>query len=195
MKKIFLMIGPPGAGKGDLGKIQLIPAGYTVISTGDICRQMAVTNKEVAGHLERKEFVPDNLMNKIFLEFMQQYESEKIFLDGYPRTLTQALFIEKNGVKVEGVIHLDVSKEIALERQAKRAQEARDANQEVRPGDTSKEAGIIRIQDYYDKTVPVLAYYSDNKKPILSISGGRLEKSGEPEAFQEFLNQFETVGA
>jgi adenylate kinase len=95
----ILLLGPPGAGKGtqakELVKLWSIPQ----ISTGDLLRAnvgqgtpLGLTAKEIMG---RGELVPDSLVNEmVALRLMEPDTARGYLLDGFPRTLGQAGWLD-----------------------------------------------------------------------------------------------------
>lgn len=92
------------------------------ISTGDILRD-AVKNQTELGkkakeYMDRGELVPDNLMIALIEEVMPKEGG--FILDGFPRTVPQALALEEmlRGYKrdVDKVFLFDLSEEVVVER-------------------------------------------------------------------------------
>ena len=95
----ILLLGAPGVGKGtqakELVKLWVIPQ----ISTGDLLRanvsrgtELGNAAREVMG---RGELVPDSLVNEMVAVRLQQPDTAKGYiLDGYPRTLNQAGWLD-----------------------------------------------------------------------------------------------------
>jgi adenylate kinase len=124
----IILFGPPAAGKGTqarkLGAALQIP----VISTGDILRE-AVRNKTSLGsdarrYMESGTLVPDSLVDAIVKERLQREDCASGFiLDGYPRTVNQAAFIEtafKEGDLNIRVIGINVADDVLVRRVAGR---------------------------------------------------------------------------
>jgi adenylate kinase len=96
----LILLGPPGAGKGtqarEISKALQIPA----ISTGDMLRQ-AVKQKTSMGLqaqdiMDAGGLVPDGLVCGMVAERLRQPDCARGFiLDGFPRTLDQAGFIDR----------------------------------------------------------------------------------------------------
>jgi adenylate kinase len=95
----ILLLGAPGVGKGtqakELVKIWSIPQ----ISTGDLLRanvaqgtKLGKVAKEIMG---RGELVPDSLVNEmVALRLLEPDTARGYILDGYPRTLGQADWLD-----------------------------------------------------------------------------------------------------
>lgn len=119
MKKIIIMIGPPGSGKGTQAKKIAAKYGYKHISTGDLLRaltkktELNSTEKEALQKMTAGELVSDNLIyGLVFGEIEKCLESGVgVVLDGAIRSLDQAenfqnFFTEKGFT--EEVVALDI---------------------------------------------------------------------------------------
>ena len=96
---ILIFFGPPGAGKGTQAKFIAKELNITHLSTGDILREQLLKNNEFSKILKRimdsGQLVTDNILNKIISERLNNIDcSNGFILDGYPRTMEQAFFLE-----------------------------------------------------------------------------------------------------
>ncbi|MDH4263185.1 MAG: adenylate kinase [Spirochaetia bacterium] len=124
-------MGPPGAGKGTQSKTLVDTLSIIQISTGEILRD--AVNSETSLGLEAKQYltqgnlVPDDLVIKIIEERIIHSDCKNGFiLDGFPRTVEQAIALEKilsdNGRKLDSVIFIDVPEKELITRLLKRAE-------------------------------------------------------------------------
>ena len=107
----ILLLGAPGVGKGtqakELIKVWEIPQ----ISTGDLLRgnvaqgtELGKTAKEIMG---RGELVPDTLVNEMVAVRLQQPDTANGYiLDGFPRTLVQANWLDERLAALGGALPL-----------------------------------------------------------------------------------------
>ena len=123
MKIIFL--GAPGAGKGTQADRVSVRLGIPTISTGAIIRA-AVKDGTTMG-LEAKKFieagalVPDSVVIGIVKERLLESDCDKGYiLDGFPRSVPQAIALEKMGVLLDKVISFEISDEEIVERMSGR---------------------------------------------------------------------------
>jgi adenylate kinase len=96
----ILLLGAPGVGKGTQAKELVAKWGIPQISTGDLLRYhrdhgtpLGLKAKEIMaqGHL-----VPDDLVNEMVAERLRQPDTKSGYiLDGYPRTLGQADWLDR----------------------------------------------------------------------------------------------------
>src|SRR3989338_6381954 len=115
----ILLIGPQGSGKGTQAQILAEKFNLPIFSTGNILRQTIKQGDKLgkvvesiinAGHL-----APDELVNKIVAEKIQMDGGKGYILDGYPRNLKQAEFLD--GVDIlTHVLEIDLPDDEAIRR-------------------------------------------------------------------------------
>lgn len=107
-----LLLGAPGVGKGTQAQALLAEFGIPQISTGEILRKNIADGTELGqkakGLMDQGLFVDDETVNGMVAARLHEPGVERGFiLDGYPRTLAQAGFID--GLleihKASGVAH------------------------------------------------------------------------------------------
>jgi len=91
------MIGPQGSGKGTQAQKLSKKFGLPIFSTGNILRQRIHTEDELGKKLSRiinnGILAPDEIVNKIIAEKIENDGYKGYILDGYPRNLAQARFL------------------------------------------------------------------------------------------------------
>jgi adenylate kinase len=119
---ILVFLGPPGAGKGTQAKLLSQRMGFLHLSTGDLLRE-AVKNQTPLGkkakeYMDRGELVPDELIVQLIEETMPK--DGNVILDGFPRTVNQALALEEmlkgKGEKISKVLFFDVPDGVIIDR-------------------------------------------------------------------------------
>lgn len=95
----ILLLGAPGVGKGTQAKALMAAWGIPQISTGDLLRasvsQGTDLGRQAKAILDRGELVSDDLVNKMVAERLTQPDTASGYiLDGYPRTLVQASWVD-----------------------------------------------------------------------------------------------------
>ena len=119
---MLLLIGPPGAGKGTQAHALSRRFSYEHISTGALLRgeveKKSSLGLEVAKLLDAGKLVPDATLFSLLKERLSPLESKKILLDGFPRNLEQARFLDTwdLGLHLTKVIHLKVPEELLVRR-------------------------------------------------------------------------------
>ncbi len=94
-----LLLGAPGVGKGTQAQLLVTKYGIPQISTGDLLRGNIARGTELG--LKAKEImtagllVDDEIVNQMVLHRLQEKDTHRGYiLDGYPRTLEQAKFLD-----------------------------------------------------------------------------------------------------
>ena len=158
----FLLIGPPGAGKGTQAALLANAYSIPAISTGDIFRANVKNETElglkVKSIMDRGEYVPDSLTNELIRDRLSQADAEVGFLlDGYPRTNDQVnelddILVSQHRI-LDAVILLVADTDELVRRLLKRAQE------QDRADDTED---VIRHRQnvYLEQTQPLIEIYS-----------------------------------
>jgi adenylate kinase len=113
----LILIGPPGSGKGTQAKLLSTRLGLYHFGTGDILRE-AVRLGTPAGKLAQPYvvsglLVPDDLVNELVADrFRRDDRPERFVMDGYPRTLAQAVsfdqLLRQEFLRLDAVVLLDV---------------------------------------------------------------------------------------
>lgn len=112
-----MMIGAPGAGKGTIAELLAKELQIPTISTGDILREEAQTNQELKEIMDQGKLVPDEFVSEIVIKRLQRDDCKSGFiLDGFPRTTTQAEFLDKHNIQFDHVLDLEVSEKEVIKR-------------------------------------------------------------------------------
>lgn len=166
----LIFLGPPGAGKGTQAKRLADWLGVPHISTGEILRgaiaDQTPLGQKAQAYMDNGDLVPDELLADLVRDRLAAPDArDGWILDGYPRTLNQAHYLENLvadiGQRVDYIINLDVPDETVVERLLKRG----------RKDDT--EATIRhRLDVYREQTAPLLGYYRDSDR-FHSFNGNR----------------------
>lgn len=129
----FILMGPPGVGKGTLAGLLSEKLGICHLATGDIFRslkqlpehELTPAIKTSLEHMLRGELVPDEIVIEIVRDRLKCLNCPAGFvLDGFPRTLRQAealdqIFSELK-IDLDAVINLEMPIEKIIERLAAR---------------------------------------------------------------------------
>ena len=112
----LLIMGGPGAGKGTMSEKILTKYNVLHISTGDIFRSEIANQTELGilakSYIDQGLLVPDEVTNPMVKNYLEKMDhSNGYLLDGYPRTLDQALAFDE---LVKGT-DLEIDRVIALE--------------------------------------------------------------------------------
>ena len=163
-----IFLGPPGAGKGTQAKTLADNWNIAHISTGDILRQalkeQTPLGVKAQGYMDKGELVPDQLVQEMVQERLSQPDTKLGWiLDGFPRTVNQALFLEELLQKLnqhgEKVVNLEVPDEILIARLLQRGRK-----------DDTEEVIRRRLEVYRSETAPLIDFYS-SRHQLFSVNG------------------------
>lgn len=184
----FILLGPPGAGKGTQAKILIKKYGIPQISTGDILR-VAVKEQSPMGlkakrYMDEGSLVPDDVVIGIVEERLSKADCGSGFiLDGFPRNVEQADALKKVlvglGKSIQHVISITVDQDELLKRITGRrtcracgkgyhiafdpplaAGVCDECGGELYQRDDDREDTIKKRLDVYgQQTAPLIAYY------------------------------------
>jgi adenylate kinase len=159
----FLIIGPPGAGKGTQAARLSEVFGIPAIATGDIFR-FNIKNEtplglEVKSIVDAGDYVPDSLTNELVRSRLTEPDARAGFLlDGYPRTTSQVRFLDEilaeKHQELDAVIRLVADVEVVVARLRKRAIEQGRV-------DDSEDAIRHRQDVFRRETAPLIELYGD----------------------------------
>ncbi|MEW6274133.1 MAG: adenylate kinase [Bacillota bacterium] len=195
----LLIMGPPGAGKGTQAEMLVKELAITHISTGDMFRNAikegTEMGKKAKEYMDRGELVPDEVVVGMVKDRLSQPDCAKGFLlDGFPRTLPQARALDETlqsmGIKLDGVINIDVPRERLMARlTGRRVCKNCGASYHIlfnppqTPGkcnacggelyqrsDDNEEAVANRLDVYAAQTQPLIDYYKE-KGLLKNING------------------------
>jgi len=209
----LIFLGAPGAGKGTQAREVSKEFAMPQISTGDILRE-AVKKQTPLGlaakvKMEAGELVPDEVVCGIVEERIGEADCAKGFiLDGFPRTLGQAQFVDRM-LEAKGrgsplVVNIRVDQEVLMKRLTGRRtcavcgeiynvyydppkQEGvcdKDGGKLLHRADDNEETIRQRLVAYENQTSPLIEYYRQ-KNLLHDVDGNR-----EPEVIAEELCHF-----
>ncbi len=188
--KFMLILGKPGGGKGTISnKILKDFPNFKHLSTGDLLRQhvreQTPIGLEAKKHMDKGDLVPDEIMIELVLQDAFQDSnndniSNSLLLDGFPRTMEQAVALDKS-LEVDLVVDLDVPVDTIVERISDRwihpgsgriynysynppKVHGKDdiTNEDLIQRDDDKPETIRkRLQAYDEVTAPLIQYYTD----------------------------------
>jgi adenylate kinase len=174
----FLLIGPPGAGKGTQAARLAESYGIPAISTGDIFR-FNVKNETELGKLaksfmDRGEYVPDSVTNDLVRDRLNMDDAADGFLlDGYPRTADQVneldSILDEHGKSLDAVILLTADTDEIVRRLLNRAIEQGRA-------DDTEEVIRRRLEVYEAETAPLTSVYAGRGLVIMVDGLGAIDE-------------------
>lgn len=161
------LFGPPGAGKGTQSALLIEKYKLTYISTGDLLRHEIAEGSEIgkqAGDIiNRGQLVSDEMIVELIEKRIMTTANNGILFDGFPRTLVQAYILEglllKLNTSLACMLSLVVPREELITRLLERGKSS------GRSDDTA-EVIEYRLEEYENKTKPVIEFYQLREKYI-----------------------------
>ena len=190
MARYFVLLGPPGAGKGTQAKIIADKYQLVHVSSGDLFRDNLKRQTELGQlaqqYMTKGELVPDDVTIAMIRERLSRPDCQNgALLDGFPRTPAQAealsgMLKEFNG-QVNLVPYISVPEELLIERLCGRWTCRANGHVYHEKYNPPKKAGICdldeselyqrdddksetvmnRIKVYSEQTAPLIAYYKE----------------------------------
>ena len=169
----LILLGAPGAGKGTQAEIISEKYNIPTVSTGNIIRAALKNGTEMGlkakSYIDAGELVPDNVVIGIIKERLSEPDcKEGYILDGFPRTIPQAVALDDMGFVIDAALSIEVAdSEIVMRMSGRRVCEKCGAS-----------------------------YHTEYKKPdvegVCNICGGNLviRKDDEPETVKNRLNVY-----
>ena len=181
----FILLGPPGAGKGTQASFIAKKYGIPQISTGDMLRAAIKAGTELGMKakklMDAGQLVPDDVILDLVKRRIEEPDCAGGFLfDGFPRTLAQAEAMKNAGLQIDYVIEIAVPDEEIIQRMSgRRVHPASGRTYHIKfnppkvadKDDLSGESLILRQDDqpetvnerlhvYHAQTQPLIEYYS-----------------------------------
>ena len=169
----LILLGAPGAGKGTQAEIISEKYNIPTISTGNIIRAALKNGTEMGlkakSYIDAGELVPDNVVIGIIKERLSEADcKEGYILDGFPRTIPQAVALDDMGFVIDAALSIEVDDSEIVKRMSGRR--------------VCEKCGA--------------SYRTEYKKPevegVCNLCGGNLviRKDDEPETVKNRLNVY-----
>jgi adenylate kinase len=192
-----ILLGPPGAGKGTQAKLLEQKFSLKQLSSGDMLRAAvhahSPVGRQAKAFMDKGALVPDELVEEIVFEHLASMKDSKGFiLDGFPRTVAQAValddWLEKRGSAINRVVAIQVRDELLVDRIAGRftcakcgegyhdsfKRPAHDgtcdkcgSHEFKRRADDDPDKVKTRLTEYHTQTAPLINYYKKRDKVAL----------------------------
>lgn len=179
-RKIFVFIGAPASGKG------------TRIMECKECESISTSSllRKKGYDLSKGTLINDEDVCNLVIERIMESKSEKIILDGFPRTENQFWALRKKGIRIDKVFYIKAPKTILLERAKNRltcikCQASFTKTSFKKPQnygicdlcggklverpDDSKEIFMKRLDVFFMQTKPIIKLFEKYLVPIIEI--------------------------
>ena len=185
----IILFGPPGAGKGTQSGLISTITRKPQVSTGDMLREAVSDNSEVGreakSYMDKGLLVPDKIiMELIKIRLSKDDAKNGLLFDGFPRTIPQAMALEKL-TSVSMVVSLVVQDDEIVSRIAGRRTdpetgeiyhvEYKPAPQDIRSrllqrDDDTEDTVRNRLSTFHKQTAPLSDFYRD-KGILIEVDG------------------------
>jgi len=195
MKKELIFLGPPACGKGTQTNKLAEYLGFPHIDTGSLLRaEIAKETEEglvAKSFIDKGQLVPIDLVATIIGKKLAGEDCKNGYvLDGYPRSLEQALKLDEINAKIDvendvdfKAIYFDIDTQILIDRIVNRQSCpvcGEIYNKKFKPSkvenvcdkcnvelktrdDDTEEVAKKRFDTYYEQTAPLVKFYEDKK--------------------------------
>lgn len=201
----FVLVGPPGAGKGT--QAQFLAAHFNVphISTGDIFRSNLKSGSalglEAKKYMDKGELVPDSVTNDMVRDrLMHSDVANGFLLDGYPRNVAQAEVLRTAlanlDLKLDAALELSVENDELITRLSGRRtcsncgkvwhivyeKPAREGvcdacqGELIQRDDDKAEVISRRLEVYEAQTAPIISFYRNEGLLITVAAAGSVQE-------------------
>jgi adenylate kinase len=157
-----IMLSPPGAGKGTQCRRLAETTGVAHISSGDLLRAEIASGsalgRTAAAYAARGDLVPDDLLFELLVPVVLDADRATggYLLDGFPRTMAQALRAAEIGISrqvgSDAVVYLTAPEPVLVDRLLARAE--REGRVDDTPNVIRHRIAVFRAQ-----TRPLVHYY------------------------------------
>jgi adenylate kinase len=196
----LILFGPPGAGKGTQAALLKQRLKLHHLSTGDLFRAALKAGSPVGekarSYMRAGKLVPDAIVWGIAREGLDAIRANNFILDGYPRTVQQALwldaYLDTHGKDAPLVVSLKVDEEAVVDRLSRRRIDKETgasyhldynppppgvpARRVIQRPDDKPEVIRQRLSEYNEQTRPVKVHYQKHGRLVEVNGSGDIEK-------------------
>ncbi|MBN2313566.1 MAG: adenylate kinase [Sedimentisphaerales bacterium] len=183
----IVLLGAPGAGKGTQCKSLVSRYGLLHLSSGDILRQErsegTELGKKAQRYMDSGALVPDEIIIEMMAKAIDNAPAAGFILDGFPRTVNQAVALDKaldeSGQTIDAVLNLEVDDGIIEKRMTGRRSCPQcgavyhienmkpktegvcdhDGTELIQRPDDNPKVVAKRLETYHRQTEPLVDYY------------------------------------
>jgi len=185
-----VLLGAPGAGKGTQCKSIVVRYNLLHLSSGDILRQERAERsdlgKKAQSYMDSGALVPDEIIIEMMAKAIKKAPADGFILDGFPRTVNQAVELDKalaaSRQQIDAVLNLQIDDNVVSQRITGRRSCPKcgavyhvenlkpktegicdnDGTELVQRSDDTQEVLNNRLEAYHRQTEPLVDYYKKN---------------------------------
>ena len=166
---VIILLGPPGSGKSTQSEKITAAFGIPGVSTGALLREEVAAGtpvgQRIEGDMKKGALIGDEIVNGLVAARFAKPDADRgLVLDGYPRTVEQARFLDELLAKRKSggplVLNFTVRKDELLKRMGSRGR-----------ADDTPEVIAERLAVYNNETKPLLDYYAARGVKDIDASG------------------------
>ncbi len=183
----IVLLGAPGAGKGTQCKSLVSRYGLLHLSSGDILRlersEGTQLGQKAQSYMDSGALVPDEIIIEMMAKAIGKAPTAGFILDGFPRTVNQAVALDKaldeKGQSIDAVLNLEVDDGIIEKRMTGRRSCPEcgavyhienmkpkkdgvcdhDGAKLIQRPDDNPDVVAKRLETYHEQTEPLVGYY------------------------------------
>jgi len=196
----IVLLGPPGSGKGTQCKRIVDRYGLQHLSSGDILRQQrqegTELGKKASSFMDSGVLVPDQIIVEMMIDAIKKAPTAGFILDGFPRTVNQAVELDKSlahcNQDIDAILNLQIDDKVVTQRLTGRRSCPKcgavyhiknlkpkldevcdkDGTKLIQRPDDSPEVVANRLKTYHRQTEPMVDYYKA-KRTIYDIDANK----------------------
>lgn len=187
----IVLLGAPGAGKGTQCKRIVARYGLQHLSSGDILREQRAAGTELGkkaqSYMDSGALVPDEIIVEMMIDAIEKAPPAGFILDGFPRTVNQAVELDKllagSGQDIDVILNLQIDDQVIEERMTGRRSCPKcgtvyhiknlkpkvegvcdnDGTKLIQRPDDGPEVVKNRLKTYHRQTEPLVDYYQESR--------------------------------
>jgi adenylate kinase len=187
----IVLLGAPGAGKGTQCKRIVDRYGLQHLSSGDILRNQRAAGTELGkkarSYMDSGALVPDEIIVEMMIDAIEKAPPAGFILDGFPRTVNQAVELDKSlassGQDIDVILNLQIDDQVIEERMTGRRSCPKcgavyhiknlkpkvegvcdnDGAKLIQRPDDKPEVVKNRLKTYHRQTEPLVDYYQESR--------------------------------
>lgn len=161
---MLLMVGVAGSGKSTQCKMLQDAINLKWLSVGSLIREKSP--QELISAINEGELLDDSKVEAMLVDELKDLDLSKLVIDGFPRRLSQAIWLEdyllKSGAKIDAIINLNLDTKITRNRLINRGRQ-----------DDNPAAIESRLLEYEKEIKTIINRFSENGVLVLQFNADK----------------------